>query len=35
LIFLANGDGIWILHETIALDPQVEKEYGQRVLYDH
>ena len=25
LIFLANADGIWILHQTLAEDPEVEK----------
>jgi hypothetical protein len=35
LIFLANPDGIWILHQTFALDPKVEEEYARHVLYDH
>jgi len=35
LIFVANPDGIWILHETIALDPAVEEAYAHHVLYDH
>jgi hypothetical protein len=35
LIFLANPEGIWILHQALALDPVVEKEYTRRVLYDH
>ena len=35
LIFLANPEGIWILHQSFALDPEVEKEYARRVLYDH
>jgi hypothetical protein len=35
LIFLANPEGIWILHQSFALDPQVEREYAQRILYDH
>lgn len=35
LIFLANREGIWILHQNLALDPEVEKEYARRVLYDH
>ena len=35
LIFLANPDGIWILHQNFALDPKVEEEYARHVLYDH
>jgi hypothetical protein len=35
LIFLANPEGIWILHQSFALDPEVEKEYARHVLYDH
>src|SRR5271154_1994390 len=34
LIFLANPEGIWILHQTLAEDPEVEKEYEHHVLYD-
>jgi hypothetical protein len=35
LIFLANPEGIWILHQSFAEDPEVEKEYARRILYDH
>lgn len=35
LIFVATVDGIWILHQSIAEDPEVEKEYAHHVLYDH
>ncbi len=35
LIFLANADGIWILHQIRAEDPEVEKAYAHRVIYDH
>ena len=35
LIFLANSDGVWVLHQRFATDPQVEKEYTRHVLYDH
>ncbi len=35
LIFLANPEGIWILHQSFALDPEVEREYARHVLYDH
>lgn len=35
LIFLANTDGIWILHQTFAEDPEIEKAYAHHVVYDH
>ena len=35
LIFLANKDGIWILKQHLADDPQVEKDYANYVLYSH
>jgi len=35
LIFVANADGIWILHQHLAEDPEVEKAYAHHVLYDH
>ena len=35
LIFVANSEGIWILHRTFAMDPEVEREYARHVLYDH
>jgi hypothetical protein len=35
LIYLANADGIWILHQTRAEDPEVEKAYAHHVIYDH
>lgn len=35
LIYLANAEGIWILHQTFAEDPEVEKAYTHQVLYDH
>lgn len=35
LIFLANSEGVWILHQTLAEDPEVEREYAHHVLYDH
>jgi hypothetical protein len=34
LIFLANGEGIWILHQSYAEDPKVQEEYARRLLYD-
>ncbi len=33
LIFLANGEGIWILQQHLAIDPEVEKAYGNYVIY--
>jgi hypothetical protein len=33
LIFLANSDGIWILHQTLAQDPEVEKAYDYYIRY--
>jgi hypothetical protein len=35
LIFVANGEGIWVLHQTYAEDPEVQREYARRILYDH
>jgi hypothetical protein len=35
LIFVANGEGIWILRQTLAEDPEVEKEYERQVVYAH
>ena len=35
LIFLANADGVWILHQSRADDPEVEKAYAHHVIYDH
>jgi hypothetical protein len=34
LIFIANGDGIWILQQRLALDPAVEKAYADYVTYN-
>jgi hypothetical protein len=33
LIFLANPDGIWILQQHFAEDPEIEKNYAYKVLY--
>jgi hypothetical protein len=33
LIFLANADGIWILHQRLAQDPEEDKAYANYVLY--
>jgi hypothetical protein len=35
LIFIANAEGIWILHQNLAQDPEVEKAYAHHVIYDH
>lgn len=35
LIFLANADGIWILKQHLAEDPEVEKAYANYILYSH
>jgi hypothetical protein len=33
LIFVANADGIWILKQHFALDPEVQKAYEDYVIY--
>jgi hypothetical protein len=33
LIFVANGEGIWILRQHLAEDPEVEKAYANYVVY--
>jgi hypothetical protein len=35
LIFVANAEGIWILQQHLALDPEVEKAYANYVIYSH
>jgi len=35
LIFVANAEGIWILRQHLAEDPEVEKAYANYVLYSH
>jgi hypothetical protein len=35
LVFLADSDGIWVLHRNPASDPEVEKRYAHEVLYNH
>lgn len=35
LIFVANAEGIWILQQHLAQDPEVEKAYANYVLYSH
>jgi hypothetical protein len=33
LIFVANADGIWILKQRLAQDPEVQKAYEDYVIY--
>jgi hypothetical protein len=35
LIFLANREGLWILHRNPAEDPEVQERYAHEVLYNH
>jgi hypothetical protein len=35
LIFVANTEGIWILKQHLAEDPEVQKAYANYVLYSH
>jgi len=35
LIYIANAEGVWILQQRLAEDPEVEKAYARRVIYDH
>jgi hypothetical protein len=35
LIFLANAEGVWLLHQSRAEDPEIEKAYAHHVIYDH
>jgi hypothetical protein len=35
LIFIANAEGLWILGQHLAEDPEVEKEFEHHVIYDH
>jgi hypothetical protein len=34
LIYLANSEGIWVLHINPATDEQLEKDYAHYVRYD-
>ena len=33
LIYIADGDGIWVLQQHLATDPEVEKAYDNYVRY--
>jgi len=35
LIFIANPEGVWILRQRLAEDPEVERAYAHHVVYDH
>jgi hypothetical protein len=35
LIFIANAEGIWILRQRLAEDPEIEKAYANYVVYSH
>jgi hypothetical protein len=35
LIFIADANGVWILHQQFAPDPEVEAAYAHHVIYDH
>jgi hypothetical protein len=35
LVFLANDEGLWILHRNPAEDPEVQERYAHEVLYNH
>jgi hypothetical protein len=34
LIFVANDEGLWILHRNPAEDPEVQERYAHQVLYN-
>ncbi len=35
LIYIANVDGVWILREQAAEDPELQKRYGEYIRYNH
>jgi hypothetical protein len=35
LIFLANAEGVWVLRQQLAMDPEAEKEWEHNVLGAH
>jgi hypothetical protein len=35
LVFLANADGLWILHQNQPIDPEIQERYAHDVLYSH
>ncbi len=35
LVFIANDEGLWILHRNPAEDPEVQARYAHEILYNH
>jgi hypothetical protein len=35
LVFLANAEGLWILHRNQPIDPEIQERYAHEVLYNH
>jgi hypothetical protein len=35
LVFLANADGLWILHRNQPIDQETQERYAHEVLYNH
>ncbi len=35
LVFIANDEGVWILHRNPADDPEMQERYANEVLYNH
>jgi len=35
LVFVANDEGLWILHRNPAEDPEVQERYAHDVVYSH
>jgi hypothetical protein len=35
LVFLADSDGIWVLHRNPATDPEIQERYAHDVVYNH
>ena len=35
LVFVANDEGLWILHRNPAEDPELQERYAHEVVYNH
>ncbi len=35
LVFLTNGEGLWILRRNQPLDPEIQERYAHDVVYNH
>jgi hypothetical protein len=35
LVFLVNGEGMWVLHRNQPLDPEIQERYAHDVIYNH